>query len=71
MVLQESQFENPISFEEERKKINEMGGYQELMKSVDELPELLKRNEDILSEIENMLIEEKSDIFIKKKFGFR
>lgn len=37
-----------------------LGGITELKRMIDELPELLKRNQDILDETDRMLNEEKS-----------
>ncbi|CAH1107337.1 unnamed protein product, partial [Psylliodes chrysocephalus] len=52
--------EVPPSILEKANAVSSLGGITELKRMIDELPELLKRNQDILDETDRMLNEEKS-----------
>ena len=62
----------PASLKEKSTAVIEAGGVQELDRLVKELPELLQRNTDLLSEAERMLREEQeSDSSLRTQHGAR
>ncbi|KRT85900.1 hypothetical protein AMK59_1904 [Oryctes borbonicus] len=59
----------PPSLLEKAEKVKELGGINELEKMISDLPELLKRNKDILDESDRMLNEEKqADDSLRQQF---
>lgn len=59
----------PPSLMEKGEKVKELGGMDELEKLISDLPELLKRNRDILDESDRMLNEEKqADDSLRQQF---
>ncbi|GJQ69171.1 putative programmed cell death 6-interacting protein [Trypoxylus dichotomus] len=59
----------PPSMLEKAEKVKELGGISELEKLINDLPELLKRNKDILDESDRMLNEEKqADESLRQQF---
>lgn len=54
LALEDSQGDKdevPVSLKEKAKSIQEAGGYTELISSVQEIPELVQRNKEILDEV--------------------
>lgn len=59
----------PPSILEKAEAVRQMGGIEQLQHLISELPELLKRNQDILDESERLLNEEKqSDQTLREQF---
>ncbi|XP_045461257.1 programmed cell death 6-interacting protein [Harmonia axyridis] len=59
----------PPSIIEKANAVSDLGGYSKLQTLIDELPELLKRNKDILDETDRMLNEEReSDDSLRAQF---
>jgi programmed cell death 6-interacting protein len=48
----------PVSLKEKAKTVQDAGGLTELLKNVNEIPELVQRNKEILDEADRMLREE-------------
>lgn len=70
--LSGKQTEVPKSLKEKSSQIKQKGGIEELDKLLRELPDLLKRNKEILDEIQRSIdAEEESDNGLKAKFGAR
>lgn len=62
----------PQSLQDKSKYVRQKGGIQNIRKLIDELPELLKRNLEILDEIDQSIKnEEKRDTAQREKFGPR
>lgn len=62
----------PQSLKEKARNVQESGGSVELMKSVNEIPELVQRNKEILDEVYKSLFElQKSELKFKRLIFFQ